>query len=398
VALLQLGQSERVWPLFEHRPDPRVRSYLIHRLQPLGTDLQTLLQRLEAEGEVSRRRTLVLSLGAYDPQRLEAGVRERWVERLRQWYREEADAGLHGAVEWLLRRWGEGAAVNRMDEELKSRPPRAGRQWYVNGQGQTLVVVPAGAEFWMGSPGAEATRFAVNEPLHRQRIPRAYAIGTKEVTVAQFQRFRANHVYPVQYSPRPDGPMIDVGWYDAAAYCNWLSEQEHLPPDQWCYVPKRGDDYSEGMRLAPDYLSRTGYRLPTEAEWEYACRAGTTTARHYGETAELLPEYAWYDKSTNSEEAKAGGLLKPNDLGLFDMYGNVYEWCQEPAFYYRWGRKGAAIEDKECNLYIEDRLNRLLRGGSFASHMADVRSANRVANRPSFQSNGCGFRVARTYR
>ena len=96
------------------------------------------------------------------------------------------------------------------------------------------------------------------------------------------------------------------------------------------------------MRLAPGYLKKRGYRLPTEAEWEYACRAGAVTRRYYGDADELLKEYAWYSKTTNDEGVRAGGLLKPNDLGLFDLYGNALEWTQDPAFIYRWpgGRKG----------------------------------------------------------
>jgi hypothetical protein len=153
VALLQLGAAERVWPLLEHRPDPRLRSFLIHRFQPLATEVRALLGRLEGEPEVSRRRALVLGLGSYPVEALPAEVRGAWLGRLRQWYREEPDAGLHGAVEWLLRHWGDGAAVAQIDKELKGRGPEPGgkgpaRQWYVNGQGQTLVVIPAGAEFW----------------------------------------------------------------------------------------------------------------------------------------------------------------------------------------------------------------------------------------------------------
>ena len=94
VALLQLGAAERVWPLLEHQPDPRLRSFLIHRFEPLKTDVQALLGRLEEEGEVSRRRALALSLGAYPVEALPAEAREVWRDRLRQWYREEADAGL----------------------------------------------------------------------------------------------------------------------------------------------------------------------------------------------------------------------------------------------------------------------------------------------------------------
>jgi formylglycine-generating enzyme required for sulfatase activity/tRNA A-37 threonylcarbamoyl transferase component Bud32 len=396
VALVQLGAPERVWPLLEHKPDPRLRSFLIHRLAPLQTDVQALLGRLEEEREVSRRRALVLSLRSYALETLPPEAREAWLTRLRQWYREEADAGLHAAVEWLLRRWGDGAEVTRMAKELAGAKPAA-RPWHVNGQGQTLVVVPDGAAFWMGSPGDEAGRIAVNEPLHRVRIPRSFAIATKEVTVEQFLRFQPEHRYLAKYSPRPDGPMVDVTWYQAAEYCNWLSKEEGIPTEEWCYLPNRAGQFDDGMRMVPGYLSKRGYRLPTEAEWEYACRAGAVTSRYYGEAEELLKEYAWYSKSTNDEGVRAGGLLKPNDLGLFDLYGNVFEWTQDPAFLYRWSGRNKPKEDIEYNIDIRDNIRRLVRGDSFDILAPNVRSASRLAFRPSNASRGAGFRVARTY-
>ena len=201
--------------------------------------------------------------------------------------------------------------------------------------------------------------------------------------------------------------MNDVAWYDAAAYCNWLSEQEGIDKKEWCYLPNKDGEYAEGMKLAPDYLHRTGYRLPSEAEWEYACRAGSVTSRYYGETEELLGKYAWYTKNSQDrgmlpgEVGKLGvpgDCLKPNDFGLFDMLGNALEWCQESMAYYSPGPGGKAAEDIEDKRDIKDKLSRVLRGGSFLNHAMYVRSAYRNWHVPTNRDDDVGFRPARTFR
>jgi formylglycine-generating enzyme required for sulfatase activity len=173
----------------------------------------------------------------------------------------------------------------------------------------------------------------------------------------------------------------------AAAYCNWLSETENIPPNQWGYREE-----SKGrMKPYPDYLSRTGYRLPTEAEWEYACRAETTSICYFGSSPELLGRYSWH-LANSLEQPWPVGQKRPNDLGLFDMHGNVWNYCQDSVFPYPAGR----VEDKE-KMRKGFQGNHILRGTSFVIPASHARSANCFGINPGLQSNFAGVRPCRTY-
>jgi formylglycine-generating enzyme required for sulfatase activity len=417
VALLRLGRPEKVWPLLRHSPDPRARSYLIQRLGLLGADVQALARRLDEEPDVTVRRALILTLAQFGDEEWPPAQRGVLVEKVQDLYRTADDPGLHAAAEWLLwrrkqddwlRRTNDGWAkdaerANRLEDirrELTEGKAKARPRWYVNGQGQTLVVLPAPGEFLMGSPPLEAGRAAggegTDEELHRQPLRRAFAIAAKDVTVEQFLRWRKDYEYPRGFAPTVDCPITTVTWYEAAGYCNWLSKQEKIPEAQWCYKPNPEGKWSEGMSVVPNYLRREGYRLPTEAEWEYACRAGASTSRYYGETEPLLRYYAWYTKNAHDQSLLPAGQMLPNDLGLFDMLGNAWQWCQDP---YDTGggriKKGTDGELREDDP-ITDKRRRVIRGGSFESQAPLVRSAYRSMYAPTDRFRNVGFRLART--
>jgi len=271
------------------------------------------------------------------------------------------------------------------------------------------MVLISGGEFTMGSPPGERGRSEV-ETQHRVKISRTYAIASTEVTNAQFSRFLASDANyaalwkaattarfgdPPRFATSPDNPQVAVSWYDAARYCNWLSERAGLPRNQWAYPEFIDADL--GIELPPDYLHRTGFRLPTEAEWEYAARAGTTTSRHFGNDEEPLPLYAWYDGNTNRERTHPVAQLLPNQWGLFDMLGNVWEWTLDRRQPYP--ANGSVTEDVEDRtLRVTNDVARTRRGGSYAYEWFTVRSAHRgdPTYFPNQTRDGVGFRVART--
>ena len=413
VALVRMGLPEKAWQLLKHSPDPRARSYLIHRLGRLGASISAIVKRLDEEPDITIRRALILSLGEFGEKEWTAGERNVVTTKLQDVYRTAPDPGIHASAEWVLREWKHDAWLRTVNEkwgkeqeqsekkitqslakEKQNTPP----QWYVNGQGQTMVVIPGPVEFMMGSPPLEKGRAwhaltkhdpdsdkwvkTSRETWHKKRIGGSFALAAKSVTVDQYQRFDKSFFERAFWregrarkAPAPDCPVISVSWHQAAAYCNWLSKAEGIPADQWCYEIK-----GEVAELKEKFLSLTGYRLPTEAEMEYSTRAGAMTSRYYGETDELLPKYAWYE--TNSQDRTwPVGSKKPNDLGFFDMHGNVCSLCGEK---YKTRTQGGATE------FV------LLCGGSYNHPASFVRSASRDERTASSHYLTDGFRVAKT--
>ena len=150
------------------------------------------------------------------------------------------------------------------------------------------------------------------------------------------------------------------------------------------------------MKLFETYLEKTGYRLPTEAEWEYACRAGASTSRHYGRAESRLEAYAWFGNNAGKAMHPVG-RKKPNDLGLFDILGNAAEWCGDLNRPYPQNEKDV-VNDLQGAAEIADASMVPARGGTFFFPPTLVRSAWRMPEHPNNRAIVLGFRLARTIR
>ncbi len=393
VTLLHLNEEPRgVWPLFRQQPDMTLRTLLIHRCAELGLPPKKLIARLNTEPDVSVRRAILLALGEY----VELGdvLRNELRPQLEDLYRHDPDAGIHSAVAWLLRSWDEGESVTVMDGEPPFVGPVDDRQWYVNSQGTTMIVFDHPPVFMMGpSRNEPRTKF---DRQHLRKVNRKFAVASTEVTWRQFQEYVADRSettqsHPIDYGPDPEGPVLAVSWVHAVKFCRWLSEQENISPDQMCF-PKL-DDIDVNISLPDNLMERTGYRLPSEGEWECVCRAGTSTRRFFGDSDKFLDSYGWHI-GNSLDYAWRVGLLKPNDYGLFDVYGNAWEWCLD--------RHGNLPKTPAGNPFLDapkliGTKPRMLRGGSMNSRADALRSAQRDFIDPLHDRNhNVGLRIVRT--
>jgi len=409
VCLMELREPDNVWPLLEHTY-PSLRSFIIDRFARLGADHQILTVQLAKEVDPSIQQALILALSGFETEKMSNELRRSVVDQIANLYRTHSDSGIHAAAGWTLRQWQQEEIIADLDAELQNAPFQSQRNWFRNSQGQTFAVV----EFRLVHHQVRQVSFPNDhKPETNTTLSHRFAIAAQEVTAAQFQQFRKDRQ---SAGLAPDGPVNNVSWYDAAAYSNWLSQKDGIPQDQWCYEPNKQGEYAEGMKIPADFLQRAGYRLPTEAEWEFSCRAQTSNASYsFGEPVELLDRYAWYHANSQNR-MRPGGLLKPNGLGLFDMHGNAWEWSHDlleqngdslgkargynwpfgdAPMYKNWERLLDTQDDEDMT--VENRDLRVTRGGACYSQPSVVSSLVRNGNQPTYRDDNVGFRPARSY-
>jgi formylglycine-generating enzyme required for sulfatase activity len=389
--LLHLDRTDTVWQLLRHRDDPRLATWITQLLPEVELEHQILIQQLANETDASARQAILLALQGYAKSRASDFTDGSTISLLFEIYKTDGDGGVHSSARLLLDTLGQAAARQAADVELAVQDSAEGQNWRQTELADTMVRFTGPIEFQMGSTANEPFHQKYIERLHRRRIPRSFEIATTEVTVEQFLRFRPEHNYPHEYCPERSCPVIMINYFDAMAYCRWLSEQEGMPESEMCYPPL--DEIREGMTLPNNYLGRRGYRLPTEAEMEYVCRADSITSRYYGNAGELLTKYAWTAANSNYQASRVAHLW-PNRFGLFDVLGNAGEYCQSLVGPYpSVGRLALDLEERG-GVVASTRV--IWRGGAFLYQPSNARSAHRDDTTASREHPFLGFRVART--
>jgi serine/threonine protein kinase/formylglycine-generating enzyme required for sulfatase activity len=396
MAAARLGNEQALWNALRASTDNSVRSYIIDRWAKCGGRSDLLVDRLLQPIPIDESRAIVLTLGNFTEQQINEKWRTQVVKRvdLPGRFRTDPDPGMHAAIRWLLLRWGRQADIERIESELRAEPPQD-KDWYVSTHGHTMTVLKP-AIFLMGSPENEEQR-GQEELLHECRIERSFSIAQQETTVAQFNAFSSKSGREkLKLLPGPDNldpqcPARLITWSAAAAYCNWLSREAGLDENQWCY--EQDSTYSSVYRPVEGYLGRNGFRLPTEAEWEFACRANTSTPRHFGYSTDLLPRYAHSLRRSLTGRKERVAELLPNDFGMFDVYGNAHEWCNDIRMSYV-GQTDADAGGPRWDKLSSD-MPLVLRGLA-AGDVAIPRSALRDRGLLGHTTPAIGFRIART--
>ena len=255
-----------------------------------------------------------------------------------------------------------------------------------------MVWIPAG-EFTMGS---SENPLAWAYPEHKVTLTKGFWMSRYLITQEQFFLIMGQAPTHPAYGERR--PADGLSWYEAIVFCNRLSIKEGLSPvyyisgkpnpEEWGAIPGSSDTDWNKMEMRED---ANGYRLPTEAEWEYACRAETESAWNFGQTDANIGLYAWYLSNSENATHKVGQKL-PNAWGLYDMLGNVQEWC--------WDWYDAADDyyltgPPENPLGVTFGSYRIMRGGGYDSAAQTLRSASRGYDYPYSQGDFIGIRVVR---
>jgi len=305
VIAFQLGDSAPMADMLSlDRADPIQRTVFVSALANWNGGLESLAERAGSLADPDILSGLALGVGALEIDDIEETEAVVWREHFNNWFMAN-ESVLHAASGWALRRWNFEAP--HVPPNNSVFPPR---QWTITNTGLTMIEVPKPKIEFVSST--------------QQQVGYGFAISDREISRGLFERFIDDSEYEgdrpedwkhaiIRVSPTEAHPVQGVNWHDAMMFCNWLSHQEDK---RSCY------ERVDGRWIS--VAGADGYRLATIAEWEYACRAGTSTSFSFGDDPKWISSFAV--SRVSYDIAQPTGSLWPNHWGIFDLHGNVWEW------------------------------------------------------------------------
>lgn len=435
--LLIIKDVKRSLSLLDNVHDPEALSQFVAGCRLRGVSIECLLESLDVvllnpeRYPRDSRYAILLALGDFALKDVPSERVPRLREQLIGLYRNDPSSGVHSAVGWLLRQWGFSSQVSAVDRMRVDYSP--GREWF------TIVIDPprdhvaGGTEFkkvlcftFIVFSGLDArlgtlpddpdkASFGPDELAREVKITRPFAILDREVTMEEMIVFDreiigklANRTIPDGYSSWSDTggtrqlPLnpacFSVKWYDAIRFCRWLSTAYRLPEMEHAYpsmdtlseseFPRDPEDGGRAARNWPIRPGASGFRLPTDAEFEVANRCGANTDFSFGNDRSLLDQYAWH-KANSEGHVHEPKERRPNRRGLFDLAGNVWEWTHD------WSKSF----DAEAKIFIDPigptvGEKRATRGGGYDASIRGCRAARRASTEPFKEIANLGFRLA----
>lgn len=418
ITLLQLGRRNEVLEVFRVKGDPESLTQFVHCLRERGVKPAALIELLhevdQSRGSFGKERKkiddsvlygLLLALGEFTWDELPAD-RVSLVAKLNEIYEHDPSSSVHSATGWLLQKWEQRETVARVDQTPLPFDPTGHREWFVRQIDYgadgivgflskkklylTFVVFQPN-ELGLDSANTEVS--GEEHTTHSSTTPNhPLAVSDRELTWKHWDAFeglprRQSYEKVFSKTVTVKDAAFGISWFDAVFFCRWLSAQDGLSEAEQCYedpgsLAKDSEGNPIDWRLRSD---KTGFRLPTQVEWERVCRAGTSTTYSFGNDEQLLDYYAWYLENSGAW-LHAPGELRPNLRGLFDTHGNLSEWCHD------WDQASdSKVVDDSNNSKL--RPHKVFRGGAWSYSAFNCRSLDGNGGVPEDRQSYLGFRI-----